>query len=82
MVPQGSILEPLLFFTFIYDLHNDLTTSLRPFAGDTSPSSVVSNVNTSTKNLNNHLNKIRNCAIQWKMNFNTGSSKKSQKVIF
>ena len=39
-------------------------------------------MNTSTTNLNNDLNKIKNCAIQWKMNFNPDPSKQAQEVIF
>ena len=33
-------------------------------------------------NLNNDLSKIRNLAIQWKMNFNHDSYKQAQEVIF
>ena len=39
-------------------------------------------MNTSTTNLNNDLNKIKNWAIQWKMNFNPDPSKQTQEVIF
>ena len=35
-----------------------------------------------TINFNNVLNKIRNCEIQWKMNFNPDPSKTAQEVIF
>ena len=37
---------------------------------------------TFTTKLNNDLNKIRNWAIQWKMNFNRDPSKLAQEVIF
>ena len=36
----------------------------------------------STTNLKNDLNKIKNWAIQWKMNFNTDPNKQTQEVIF
>ena len=39
-------------------------------------------MNTSTTNLNNDLNKIKNWAIQQKMNFNPDPSKQDQEVIF
>ena len=39
-------------------------------------------MNTSTIKLNNDLNKIKNWAIQWKMNFNPDPSKQTQEVIF
>ena len=59
-VPQGSILEPLLFSNYINDLSDDLTSNIKLFADDTSLFSVVHNMNTSTINLNNDLNEIRN----------------------
>ena len=39
-------------------------------------------MNTYTTNLNNDLNKMKNWANQWKMNFNPDPSKQSQEVIF
>ena len=39
-------------------------------------------MNMSTINLNNDLNKIRNWAIHWKMNFSPDPSKQAQEVIF
>ena len=73
-VPQGSILEPLLFLICIYDLF-DLIINVKVFADDTSLFSVVHYVNTSGNNLNNDLSKINDWAIQWKMNFNPNPSK-------
>ena len=52
------------------------------FADDTSLFSVVHNMNASTSNLNNDLNKIKNWSIQWKMNFNPDPNKQAQEVIF
>ena len=81
-VPQGSILGPLMFFIYINNLSDDLTTNVKLFADDTSLFSIVHNMNTSATNLNNDLNKIKNWAIQWKMNFNPDPSKQAQEVIF
>ena len=81
-VPQGSILGPLLFLIYINDLSDDLTTNVKLFADDTSLFSIVHNMNTSTTNFNKDLNKIKNWAIQWKINFNPDPSKQAQEVIF
>ena len=64
------------------DLSDDLITNVKLFADDTSLFSIVHDMNTSTSNLNNDLNKIKNWAIQWKMNFNPDPSKQAQEVIF
>ena len=44
--------------------------------------SIVSNRNTSTISLNKNLNKIKNWAIQWKMNLNLDPNKQAQEIIF
>ena len=81
-MPQGSILEPLLFLIHINDLPDDLITNAKLFANDTSLFSVVHDVNTSTNNLNNDLSKINDSATQWKMSFNPDPSKKLKKLYF
>ena len=73
-VPQGSILGPLLFLICVNDLSDGLTSIIKLFADDTSFFSVVHDINTSAKELNEDLNKINNCAFQWKMNFNPDPS--------
>ena len=80
-VPQGLILGPLLFLIYINDLCNDLTTNVKLFADD-ALFSIFHNMNTSATNLSNDLKKIKNCAIQWRMNFNPDPSKQAQEVIF
>ena len=69
-VPQGSILESLLFLVYINDLSNGLKSNPKFFADDTSLFSVVHDVNSSQIDLNEHLDKINNWAYQWKMSFN------------
>ena len=63
-VPQGSILGPLLFLININDLLDNLTRNAKLFAEDTSLFSVVHDVNTSAKNLNDDLKKVNDWAFQ------------------
>ena len=81
-VPQGSILDPLLFLIYINDLSDNLTSNAKLFADDTSLFSVVHDVNTSAKELNDDLKKVNDWAFQWKMSFNPDPSKQHPEVIF
>ena len=81
-MPQGLILGPLLFLIYINNPSEDLTANVKLFADDTSLFSIVCNTNTSTTNLSNDLNKIKNWAFQWKMNFNPDPIIQAQEVIF
>ena len=78
---QGSILGPLLFLIYINDLSDNLTNNAKRFADDTL-FSVVHDVNTSAKKLNNDLKKVNDWAFQWKMSFNPDPNKQAQEVIF
>ena len=69
-VPQGSILGPLLFLTYINDLTNDLSSRAELFADDISLFSVDFNVDASAKELNDYVAKVQDWALQWKMGFN------------
>ena len=74
-VPQGSILGLLFFLIYINDLSDGLTSIVKLFVDDTSLFSVVHDINTSAKELNEDLDKINNWAFQWKMNFSPDPSK-------
>ena len=74
-VPQGSMLEPLLFSTYINDLFDYLPTTAKLFADDTSLFSLAQNINIYASHLNINFSKISNSVFQWKMSFNPDASK-------
>ena len=75
-VPQGSILGPLLFLICINDLPENLKSSAKLFADDTSLSSIVYNATESANLLNEDLKKIPKWA------FNPDITKQAQEVIY
>ena len=66
----------------INDLADGLLSNAKLFADDTSLFSVIHDVGTSANELNNDLYQINKWAFQWKMSFNTDSSKQVQEIIF
>ena len=82
IVPQGSILGPLLFLIYINDLSENLLSNAKLFADNTSLFSVVKNVDSSYIDLNNDLKKIGEWAFQWKMSVNPDPTKQPQELIF
>ena len=81
-VPQGSILGPFFFLIYINDFSHNLSSTVKLFADDTSVSSIVHDIDSSTKQLNDDLKKISAWAYQWKMSFNLDLSKQAQEVIW
>ena len=67
---------------YVNDLADGLSSNAKLFTDNTSLFSVVHNVNTTAKELNNDLVKISRWAYQWKMSFNPDPSKQAQEVIF
>ena len=82
VLPQGSILGPLLFLMYINDLTNNLSSTVKLFADDMSLFSVFFNVDASAKELNDDLAKIQDWVLQWEMNFILDISKQAQEIIF
>ena len=70
------------FLLDINDFSKNLSSITKCFADDTFIFSVVHDVDLSTKQLNNNLNKIPECAFQWKMAFNPDLSKQVQEIVF
>ena len=81
-VPQGPILGLLLFLIYINDLPNGLNSNVKLFADDPLLFSVVHNITNSANLLNSDLSKIKEWALQWKISFNTDSTKQAQEIIF
>ena len=82
-VPQGSVLGPILFLIFINDLPLEVVSPISLFADDSKIfTRIVSEKNTQKRpgvrgevNLQQDLNRIREWASRWKMDFNVGKCK-------
>ena len=74
--------DPFLFLVYINDLPNELKSTVKLYAGDTSLFSIVRNKNESANIFNKDLLSISKWAHNWKMLFNSDPSKPAQKVLF
>ena len=74
--------DPFLFLVYINDLPNELKSTVKLYAGDTSLFSIVRNKNESANISNKDLLSISKWAHNWKMLFNSDPSKPAQKVLF
>ena len=64
-VPQGSILGPVFFLIYINDLSDDLVSTVKLFADDTSLFSAARDSNISAYELNNDMQKISRVGIKF-----------------
>ena len=72
----------LLFLVYINDLPNELKSSVKLFADDTSLFTIVKDKNERANTFNNDLLLISKWAYNWKMLFNPDPSKPAQEVLF
>ena len=59
-----------------------MSSNCKLFAGDTSPFSVVNDIQSTAATLRNDLTLISNWAFHWKMTLNPDLTKQAQEVIF
>ena len=81
-VPQGSVLGPLLFFIYINDLTDNISSNIRLFAYDSSLFIKVLDIKIAQQSLLNDFDIITNWAHQWRMMFNPDLNKQSVEIIF
>ena len=81
-IPESSTLGSLLFLVYINDLTNELKSSAKIFADDTSLFTIVKNKNESANTLNNELLLISKWAYNWEMLFNPDLTKPAHEVLF
>ena len=72
-LPQGSVLNPLLFLIYINDFENNIKSNINFFADD---------YVLSADDLNHDLDIIYQWAHQWKMKFNPDTTKQATEVLF
>ena len=82
VVPQGSILGPLLFLVYINGLPQGLRCNAKLFADDTSLFSTITSSAILSSNLSEDLLEITQWAYQWKMLLNPDITKQVQEIIF
>ena len=76
------MLGPLMCLIYINDLPDNIQSTCKIFADDTSLFAHVFNEDTSQDELNNDLLRVSDWAFQWKMQFNPDPNKQAQEVVF
>jgi hypothetical protein len=74
-VPQGSVIGPLLFLVYINDIVDNVNSTIKLFADDTSLSLALGNPDTRADLLNRDLENISDWALKWKVIFNEAKTK-------
>ena len=78
-IKAGVPLGPLLFLLYINDIVEDINSSIRLFADDTSLYIIVDDAIQAAKTLNLDLEKVSRWAQQWLVTFNPA---KSESILF
>ena len=81
-VQKAPFLEHFFFLIYINGLSDNLLSTVKLFADDTSLFSVVNDSNISANGLNKDLQKISEWGYKWKMSFNPDFNKQVQEVVF
>ena len=82
VVPQGSVLGPLLFLIYINDIEINIKSNIKFFADDTMIFSIVKDLKISANDLNHNLENIRKWENQWKLKFNPEPTKQATEILF